>query len=104
MARVADDLLEVADALLALRLVRMDDVRVARHAADRKIVVAEGVAHLLRLVVGDLARRQIDILEMQVELHRVETEAADLLRRLFEAVREIARENACLHHDVNSSL
>ena len=74
MAGVADDLLEIADALLALGLVRMDDVGVARHAADRQIVVAEGVANLLRLVLGDLAGRQVDVLEMQVELHGVEAE------------------------------
>ncbi|ESY36957.1 hypothetical protein X746_28380 [Mesorhizobium sp. LNJC380A00] len=104
VAGVADDLLEIADALVALGLVGMDDVGVARHAADRQVVVAEDVAHLLGLVLGDLPGRQIDIPKMQVELHRVETEPADLLCRLFEAVREIARENTCLHHDVNSSL
>ena len=95
---VADDLLEVADALRALRLVGVDDVRVARDAADRQVVVAEGVADLLRLRLGDLARTEVDVLEVQVELHGVEVERADLLRGLLEAVGEIAGEDACLHH------
>ncbi len=58
MAGVADDLLEVADAPVALRLVRVDDVGVAGNAADRQVMVAEGVADLLSLVLGDLARAE----------------------------------------------
>ncbi len=98
VAGVADDLLEVADALLALRLVGVDDVGVAGDAADRQVVVAEGVAHLLGLVLGDLAGGQVDVLEVEVELHRVEAEGLDLLGGLVEAVGKVAGENADLHH------
>src|SRR5690606_22397888 len=80
------------------RLVGVDDVGVARDAADRQVVVAEGVPHLLRLVLGDLSGGEVDVLEVEVELHRIEAERLDLLRGLLEPVWEVAGENADLHH------
>ncbi|ESY42295.1 hypothetical protein X746_24615 [Mesorhizobium sp. LNJC380A00] len=102
-ARIADDFLEIADALVALGFVGMNDVGVARDAADRQIVVAKRVAHCPRLVPGDLPGREIDIPEMHVELHRVEAECTDAAGGLGELIGEIAGEYTCLHHDVNSS-
>ncbi len=101
MAGVADDFLEVADATLALGLVGVDDVRVAGNAGDRQVVIAEGLADSHALVLGDLAGRKVDVLEVHVELHGVEVECPDLLRRLFQRIGEIAGENTCLHHGEN---
>ena len=99
IAGVADDLLQPLDIGLALLEVGMDDVGVAGNGADRQVVRPERVAHLLGLLLVDLAGAKVDILEMQVELHRVEAVAPDLPGRLFEPVGEIGRENARLHHD-----
>ena len=96
---VADDLLEIADPLLALGLIGVNDVGVAGDAADGQIVPAKRVAHFFRLVRRDLAGGEVDVLEMKIELNGVEIERADFLRRLFQAVGKIPGEYACLHHD-----
>jgi hypothetical protein len=82
----------------------MNDIGVARDAADRQVVGTKCIADFLGLVLGDLAGRQVDILEVQVELYGVEAVAANFLRRLFEPVGEVPRKNPGLHHGVKSSL
>ncbi len=101
MTRVTDDFLEIADAAVALGLIGVDDVRVAGDAGDRQVMIAEGLADPDALVLGDLAGRKVNILEVHVELHSVEVERADFLCRLFQRIGEIAGENTCLHHDEN---
>ena len=98
---VADDRLELVEPPLALGWVGMDDVGVAGNAADRQVVVAEGLAHALGLLDRDrFRRREVDVLEVQVELHGVEAQAPDLLRRLVQRVGEVAGEDPDLQHVV----
>ena len=97
-AGVADDLLQPIHIGLTMAQVRVDDIGVAGDAGDRQVLGPEGVANGLGLVLGDLPGAEIDVLEVQVELHGVEAVAADPLGGLGEAVGEVAGENARLHH------
>jgi hypothetical protein len=98
LASIAEDFFQISDALPSLRLVGMDNVRIAGDAADRQILVAERVPDFLRLFLGDLPSGKVDVLEVQVKLHRVEVEIPNFLRGLLETIGEIAGKNSCLHH------
>jgi hypothetical protein len=101
MARIANDRLQVIEPALALVRVRMDDVGIAGNRADRQVVVAERLPHCFRFFRRDgVRRREVDILESEVELHGVETERLDALRLLDQIIRKVTGEDSDLKHEM----
>src|SRR5215218_8583263 len=86
------------DSPCALGRIRMDDVGVAGNAADRQIVIAKCIADENALVPADLTGRQIDILEVHVELHGIELQRTNPSGGLLDPVWKISGKNADLQH------
>jgi hypothetical protein len=96
---MTDDGAEVVQALLPLSRIGMDDIGVAGNRADWQVVVAEGLPHALGLLRRDrIRRREIDVLEGEIELNRVESDRLDPLRLFFQCVGEVSVEDANLKH------
>ena len=81
-----------------MRGVGVNEVGVAGYAADRQIVRAERVANPSGLVDAELPPAEIEVVEVEVELHGVEAVTANDPGGFFKPVWKIAGENACLHH------